>query len=47
MSVFVGEAKDPSLTVNLLSDRQQGLVGLWVGNNSGGDFANLTISPAA
>jgi hypothetical protein len=47
VSVFVGEAKDPSLTVNVLSDRQQGLVGLWVGNNSGGDFANLIVSSAA
>ena len=46
VSVFVGEAQDPSLAVNLLSDRTRGLVGLWVGNNSGGDFANLTISPA-
>jgi len=32
--------------VNLLNDRKKGLVGLWVGNNSGGDFANLTIIPA-
>jgi hypothetical protein len=29
-----------------LNDRKKGLVGLWVGNNSGGDFANLTIIPA-
>ena len=47
VSVFVGQAKDPSLVVTLLNDRKQGLVGLWVGNNSGGDFANLTITPAA
>jgi len=32
--------------VNLLNDRKKGLVGLWTGNNSGGDFANLTIIPA-
>jgi hypothetical protein len=25
---------------------RKGLVGLWTGNNSGGDFANLTIIPA-
>jgi hypothetical protein len=43
ISVFVGDAKEPCLVVNLLSDRKTGLVGLWVGNNSGGDFANLTI----
>jgi hypothetical protein len=46
-SVFVGDAKEPSLVVNLLNGRTTGLVGLWTGNNSGGDFANLTISPAA
>jgi hypothetical protein len=45
VSVFVGDAKDPCLAVNLLNDRKKGLVGLWVGNNSGGDFANLSISP--
>ena len=46
ISVFVGEAKEPSLVVNQLSDRATGLVGLWVGNNSGGDFANFKIIPA-
>lgn len=30
---------------NRLSPRSKGLVGLWVGNNSGGDFANLNIRP--
>jgi hypothetical protein len=47
VSVFVGEAKEPCLAVNLLNDRHKGMVGLWVGNNSGGDFANLTIMPSA
>ena len=46
VSVFVGDAKEPCLVVTRLSDRTNGLVGLWVGNNSGGDFANLTIIPA-
>ena len=46
VSVFVADAKEPSLVVNQLSDRRKGLLGLWVGNNSGGDFANLTILPA-
>ena len=45
VSVFVGDAKEPSLVVDQLSDRKKGLVGLWVGNNSGGDFANLNIVP--
>jgi hypothetical protein len=47
VSVIVGDAKDPCLVVNLLNDRKKGLVGLWVGNNSGGDFASLTIIPVA
>jgi hypothetical protein len=46
VSAFVGDAKEPCLKVNFLSTRKRGLVGLWVGNNSGGDFANLTIAPA-
>ena len=45
MSIFVGDAKEPSLVVNQLSDRTKGLVGLWVGNGSGGDFADLKIIP--
>jgi len=47
VSVLVADAKDPCLVVNLLNERRKGLVGLWVGNSSGGDFANLTITPAA
>lgn len=46
VSVFVDDAKEPCMTVNHLNDRKRGLVGIWVGNNSGGDFANLTIVPA-
>lgn len=43
--VFVDDATDPSLVVSLLSERTKGLVGLWVGNTSGGDFAGLRIRP--
>jgi hypothetical protein len=43
VSVFVNDAKEPSLVVDQLSDRKKGLVGLWVGNTSGGDFANFKI----
>lgn len=46
VSIFVNDAKEPCLVVNQLSDRKKGLVGLWVGNNSGGDFANLKLIPA-
>jgi len=45
VSVFVADATQPSLVVRQLSDRHTGRVGLWVGNNSGGDFANLRIVP--
>ena len=45
MSVFVSDAKEPCLVVDQLSDRKKGLVGLWVGNASGGDFANFKIVP--
>jgi 3-keto-disaccharide hydrolase len=45
VSVFVNDAKEPSLVVNQLSDRKKGLVGLWVGNTSGGDFSNFKIVP--
>jgi hypothetical protein len=46
VSVFVGDAKEPCLTVDQLSDRKKGLVGIWVGNTSGGDYANFKIVPA-
>ena len=45
VSVFVEDAKEPCLVVDQLSDRKKGLVGLWVGNGSSGDFANLKITP--
>ena len=45
VSVFVNDAKEPSLVVEQLSDRKKGLVGLWVGNTSGGDFANFKVIP--
>ncbi len=46
VSVFVNDATEPCLTVDQLSDRKKGLVGIWVGNTSGGDFANFRILPA-
>lgn len=45
VSVFVDGATEPSLVVARLSERSKGLVGLWVGNGSGGDFTSLTIRP--
>jgi len=43
--VFVADATTPSLVVDRLSERKEGLVGFWVGNTSSGDFANLRIAP--
>jgi hypothetical protein len=45
VSVFVNDAKEPSLIVSQLSERRKGLTGLWV-DNFGGDFANFKIAPA-
>jgi len=45
VSVFVNGATEPSLEVTRLSKSTKGLVGLWVGNGSGGEFANLKIRP--
>ncbi|MBS1786428.1 MAG: hypothetical protein JST85_01825 [Acidobacteria bacterium] len=46
ISVYVNDAKEPSLVVNEISDRKGGWVGFWVGSSAGGDFANLKITPA-
>jgi len=47
ISVFVNDATKPSLVVEQLSERKGGAVGLWTGDGSGGDFANLRITPAS
>jgi len=44
--VFVDDAKEPCLTVDELSERTGGKVGLWVGNGSDGAFTKLRITPA-
>ncbi|WP_164851192.1 family 16 glycoside hydrolase [Larkinella soli] len=46
VSVFVDGSAAPSLVVTKLNDRRTGRIGLWVGNESGGDFANLKITSA-
>ena len=43
--VYVGDDAEPSLVVNELSDRTGGRIGLWMGNNSDGSFADLVIRP--
>jgi hypothetical protein len=44
--VFVNGQEQPSLEVKQLSTRKSGWVGVWVGNGSGGEFANLEVMPA-
>lgn len=45
VSVYVADADRPCLVVTELSNRAGGKIGLWVGNGSSGDFANLKITP--
>jgi hypothetical protein len=44
VSVYVNGSSEPSLVVDKLNDRKTGKIGLWVGNTSDGDFANLQIT---
>lgn len=44
VSVFVNDRIVPALVVDELSDRSRGFVGLWVGEGSGGHFANLRVT---
>lgn len=41
--VYINKEIKPVLQVNRLTDRKTGKVGLWTGDGSGGDFANLTL----
>jgi hypothetical protein len=43
--VYVNNDEEPSLVVNELTDRSGGRLGLWMGNNSDGSFAELVIRP--
>jgi hypothetical protein len=44
VSVFVNQNRVASLVVDELSDRTRGFLGLWVGEASGGYFANLRVT---
>jgi hypothetical protein len=45
LQIFVGSASQPALEARKLGELDGGQVGLWVGSDSGGDFANLVIKP--
>ena len=47
VSVFVNNQQQPSLEIDKLNDNTSGGIGLWVGNNSAGSFANLRVTPAS
>jgi len=44
IKAFVGSVTTPTLDVRKLGQLERGMVGLWVGNNSDGDFANLHLT---
>jgi hypothetical protein len=45
IQVYVGLVKSPTLEVRKLGQHDRGMIGLWTGNNSDGDFANLRFTP--
>ena len=45
VQIFVGPVKEVTLEARKLGQLYGGQVGLWVGNGSGGDFANLVLTP--
>lgn len=45
VQVFVNDSSSPALVVDQLVQGTGNRLGLWVGNNSAGDFANLAVSP--
>jgi len=45
VQIYVGTVPQVTLEVRKLGQPYSGQVGLWVGNDSGGDFANLVITP--
>ena len=45
LRVFINRASEPVLVVDRISAVEKGWIGLWVGNNSDGAFANLKVSP--
>jgi hypothetical protein len=44
IQIFVGPVTSPTLEVRKLGQHDRGMIGLWTGNNSNGDFANLRVT---
>jgi len=45
ITTYVNGSQTPSLVVEKLTSTTTGSIALWVGNNSGGSFANLVVTP--
>jgi hypothetical protein len=45
IQIYVGAGSAPALEVRKLGQLDRGMIGLWTGNGSDGDFANLRITP--
>ena len=45
IQIYVGDVKSPTLGVRKLGAHDRGMIGLWTGNGSDGDFANLRMTP--
>jgi hypothetical protein len=43
VQVYAGKVQSPTLEVRKLGSTDRGAVGLWVGNNSDGDFADVRV----
>ena len=46
VQIFTGRVAAPALEVRRLATHNGGQIGLWVGNASEGDFANIRLTPA-
>lgn len=46
VQVYAGNARSPTLQVRRLGKADHGIIGLWVGNNSDGEFANVQFTPS-
>lgn len=46
IQIYAGKVSSPTLEVRKLGTAERGAIGLWTGNNSDGDFANLRITRA-
>ena len=46
VQIYVGTGTTAALEARKLGSATRGMIGLWVGNTSNGDFANLRVTPA-